>query len=71
MSYVGTATRTIATLEVKGSKPVTDDKSYKYYAGPVKASASGKCVRYSGLIYDTRVQGEIAQGGRTTFGNCG
>ncbi|WP_067134188.1 hypothetical protein [Microtetraspora malaysiensis] len=70
-SYVGTATRTIATLEVKGSKPVSDDKSYKYYAGPVKAAAKGKCVRYSGLVYDTRIQGEIAQGGRAAFGNCG
>ncbi|WP_433422823.1 spore-associated protein A [Microtetraspora malaysiensis] len=69
-SYVGTATLTMATLQVEGSKPVTDSKSYKYYAGPVKASAKGKCVRYSAVIYDTRTQGEVAQGGRSAYLNC-
>ncbi|MFD9889221.1 exo-alpha-sialidase [Amycolatopsis sp. NPDC059027] len=44
----GTATQTSAYLEVQGSPRVTDSGSFAYFAGPVKATASGKCVRWGG-----------------------
>ncbi|MEV7806447.1 hypothetical protein AB0O28_26220 [Microbispora sp. NPDC088329] len=79
-AYVGTATRTSATLETQTRRhrdePVrtarkTDSRKYKYYAGPVKLYAENLCVKYSGTIADTRVDGEIASGGRGAWGNCG
>ncbi|MEV1002088.1 protein kinase [Nonomuraea sp. NPDC050202] len=45
---VGKATPVSATLEVQGGGSQTDSGNYEYYAGPVKLSAKGKCVRYSG-----------------------
>ncbi|WP_248961398.1 hypothetical protein [Sphaerisporangium perillae] len=79
-SYVGTATMTSATLmtqtkrikdEPARTNKKTDNRKYKYYAGPVKLYAKGFCVKYSGTIADTRPQGEIASGGRSAWGNCG
>ncbi|MEU6410640.1 hypothetical protein [Microbispora sp. NPDC046933] len=79
-AYVGTATRTSATLETQTRRhrdePVrtarkSDSRKYKYYAGPVKLYAKGLCVKYSGTIADTRIDGEIASGGRSSWGNCG
>lgn len=74
-AYVGTPTRTSAQLIVKLSNTRTAEKidhlkKYKYYAGPVKLNAKGKCVKYYGTVADTRVDGEIASGGRLTWGNC-
>ncbi|MEV0149267.1 MULTISPECIES: M23 family metallopeptidase [unclassified Nonomuraea] len=45
---LGTKTATSAFLEVKGKTRTTDSGSFTYYAGPVKATASGKCVRWGG-----------------------
>jgi hypothetical protein len=47
-SSIGTATRTGAYLQVSGATPIDDTDSYSYYAGPVKASAAGKCVIWGG-----------------------
>ncbi|MFI6800077.1 M23 family metallopeptidase [Streptosporangium canum] len=47
-SSVGTATATTAYLEVQGSSRVTDSGNFEYYAGPVRASAPGKCVKWGG-----------------------
>ncbi|WP_214414548.1 hypothetical protein [Sphaerisporangium fuscum] len=69
--YVGTKTITSAQLEVQGGGKKSDIRSYKYYAGPVKLYGKGKCVKYYGTVADTRAQGEIAQGGRSSWGNCG
>ncbi|MGI5160512.1 hypothetical protein [Microbispora sp. CA-102843] len=75
-AYVGTPTRTSAQLMVRlpngrAAEKIDHLKKYKYYAGPVKMNAKGKCVKYYGTVADTRVDGEIASGGRLTWGNCG
>ncbi|SDK40478.1 hypothetical protein SAMN05421874_107216 [Nonomuraea maritima] len=69
-SYYRTPTYTTAMLRVQGSKPVTDAGKFKYYAGPVKLKAAGKCVAYWGTIRNTRIDFAEAKGGRATFGNC-
>ncbi|TMR91001.1 hypothetical protein EJK15_52415 [Nonomuraea basaltis] len=60
---VGKSTPVSATLEVQNGGSQTDSGNFEYYAGPVKLSAKGKCVRYSGG----------AGSGRTSAGwaNCG
>lgn len=70
-AYYRTATRTVATLTVKGGKEYTDVGNFKYYAGPVKVRARGKCVSYWGETRDTRLDFAEATGGRKAFGNCG
>ncbi|GAA2301083.1 M23 family metallopeptidase [Nonomuraea roseoviolacea subsp. roseoviolacea] len=45
---VGTATAVSAYLEVAGAARRTDTGDFAYYAGPVTASAAGKCVRWGG-----------------------
>ncbi|MCW2878725.1 MAG: Negative regulator of beta-lactamase expression-like protein [Sphaerisporangium sp.] len=45
---LGTATATAAYLEVEGSARITDSGNFAYYAGPVRASASNRCVRWGG-----------------------
>ncbi|MGW0807800.1 M23 family metallopeptidase [Nonomuraea sp. NPDC002799] len=47
-SSLGTATATSAYLEVQGKTRATDSGNFTYYAGPVKASAAGKCVKWGG-----------------------
>jgi hypothetical protein len=47
---IGTASPVSAFLEVAGSTRTTDSGSYKYYAGPVKRSAPGKCVKWGGSV---------------------
>ncbi|MGW3994136.1 sialidase family protein [Amycolatopsis sp. NPDC004772] len=44
----GTATATSAYLEVKGSARQTDSGSFSWFAGPVKAAAADKCVKWGG-----------------------
>jgi sialidase-1 len=44
----GTATATAAFLEVQGSARQTDSGAFSYFAGPVKAAAAGKCVKWGG-----------------------
>lgn len=45
---IGRSTPTRATLVVRGGGGGDDLGSYRYYAGPVKAAARGKCVRWGG-----------------------
>lgn len=45
---LGRPTPTRATLLVRGGGGGDDLGSYRYFAGPVKASAHGKCVRWGG-----------------------
>ncbi|NRQ35596.1 hypothetical protein HII36_27735 [Nonomuraea sp. NN258] len=37
-----------ATLSVQGGATRSDAKEYRYYAGPVKLRAAGKCVKWGG-----------------------
>jgi hypothetical protein len=45
---LGKATAVSAYLEVEGKARVTDSGNFAYYAGPVRASAAGKCVKWGG-----------------------
>ncbi|MEU3623110.1 neuraminidase [Amycolatopsis coloradensis] len=44
----GTATATSAYLEVQGSARITDSGSFSWFAGPVRAAAADKCVKWGG-----------------------
>ncbi|GLX02249.1 hypothetical protein Misp02_63350 [Microtetraspora sp. NBRC 16547] len=54
---VGTATDTGATILVQTSgnnfTRHEDDRNYKYYAGPVRVKAAGKCVQVLGHTFST------------------
>ncbi|WP_431914109.1 M23 family metallopeptidase [Nonomuraea jabiensis] len=45
---LGKATATTAYLEVAGKTRATDTGSFEYYAGPVRAAAADKCVKWGG-----------------------
>ncbi|MFI6908533.1 M23 family metallopeptidase [Nonomuraea sp. NPDC050394] len=45
---LGTASPVTAYLEVQGSARITDSGNFSYYAGPVRAAAPGKCVKWGG-----------------------
>ncbi|WP_433649640.1 protein kinase domain-containing protein [Micromonospora zamorensis] len=45
---VGTKSAASAYLEVQGRARSTDRGSFDYYAGPVRASAAGTCVKWGG-----------------------
>jgi Peptidase family M23 len=47
---LGTASATSAYLEVQGSTRQTDSGNFSYYAGPVRAAASGTCVKWGGSV---------------------
>ncbi|MGN9843302.1 N-acetylmuramoyl-L-alanine amidase [Nonomuraea sp. H19] len=47
---LGKATATSAYLEVEGKARVTDSGNFDYYAGPVRASAADKCVKWGGKV---------------------
>jgi hypothetical protein len=48
-SAVGNSTGISAKLQVSGQAwKVDGPKAYDYYAGPVKAKAAGKCIRWGG-----------------------
>jgi serine/threonine protein kinase len=47
---VGKESPVSATLDVQGGGSATDSGSFKYYAGPVKLPAPGKCVKFSGSV---------------------
>jgi hypothetical protein len=60
---VGTATGTAVRLQVQGESTIHQDTdNYKYYAGPVKASAKGKCVQWGGVAFDYAIPGLTAFG---------
>ncbi|GGO61456.1 hypothetical protein GCM10012289_03730 [Nonomuraea cavernae] len=50
---LGTATATSAFLEVQGRTRVTDSGNFGYYAGPVRATAAGTCVKWGGRAGST------------------
>ncbi|MFI9552480.1 M23 family metallopeptidase [Nonomuraea endophytica] len=54
---LGTASAVAAYLEVQGSARITDSGNFSYYAGPVRAAAPGKCVKWGGkagtAVYDS------------------
>ncbi|MET7339649.1 M23 family metallopeptidase, partial [Nonomuraea sp. NPDC005650] len=45
---LGKATATTAYLEVAGKARATDTGNFEYYAGPVRAAAAKKCVKWGG-----------------------
>src|SRR5215211_3967400 len=45
---IGTASPVAARLQVQGRSPVVDSGSFAYYAGPVRATAPGMCVKWGG-----------------------
>ena len=47
---LGTATAATAYLEVQGKKRVTQSGNVTHYAGPVRAYALDKCVKWGGKI---------------------
>ncbi|MFI6290905.1 hypothetical protein ACIBEJ_04930 [Nonomuraea sp. NPDC050790] len=47
---VGKESPVSATLDVQGGPSATDSGNFKYYAGPVKLLAPGKCVKFSGSV---------------------
>jgi serine/threonine-protein kinase len=49
-TQVGAASAASAYLEVQGGSRSTDSGSFQYYAGPVKASAAGVCVKWGGSV---------------------
>ncbi|MGY4903925.1 hypothetical protein [Streptomyces sp. 900116325] len=72
-SYTGTATFTTAQLIIQNGNTHVDQGNYTSYAGPVRGSAAGKCVKYWGSI-NTGPDGQAganAGGGRMSWGNCG
>ncbi|MFD1536988.1 hypothetical protein [Nonomuraea guangzhouensis] len=70
--FVGTPTRATATLLVQGlaftaPRKEEDAGNFKYYAGPVKANARGRCVSFRGTIESAF----RASGGWSGYGDCG
>ncbi|MFI9550141.1 serine/threonine protein kinase [Nonomuraea endophytica] len=47
---VGKDSPVSATLDVQGGGTASDGGNFKYYAGPVKLLAPGKCVKFSGSV---------------------
>jgi hypothetical protein len=50
---LGTPSAVSAFLEPEGASRTTDSGSYSYYAGPVKRSAPGTCVKWGGSVGTT------------------
>ncbi|MFE9328817.1 hypothetical protein ACIHDR_48635 [Nocardia sp. NPDC052278] len=64
-AYIGTPAEVNTSIELAGqpSTKVVDGRNhYKYYAGPVKISARGKCIQWEG---EAQKPGNIA-----TIDNC-
>ncbi|SEH01251.1 N-acetylmuramoyl-L-alanine amidase [Nonomuraea solani] len=57
---IGTASAVSAYLEVEGKPRATDAGNFAYYAGPVRAAAADKCVRWGGkagtAVYDSPLE---------------
>ncbi|MEV0352183.1 peptidoglycan recognition family protein [Nonomuraea sp. NPDC050680] len=47
---LGKASAASAFLEVSGKTRITDSGSFTYYAGPVRAAADNKCVKWGGKV---------------------
>ncbi|MCP2266683.1 M23 family metallopeptidase [Promicromonospora thailandica] len=50
---LGTPTAVSAFLEPQGASRTTDSGNFSYYAGPVKRSAPGTCVKWGGSVGGT------------------
>lgn len=50
---LGTASAVSSTLQVQGGSVQSDSGNFAYYAGPVTASAAGKCVKWGGSVGST------------------
>jgi hypothetical protein len=48
----GVARYTYASVQKQGGSVVEDGKTYTSYAGPVKVTAPGVCISFSGMISD-------------------
>ncbi|ALG11160.1 M23 family metallopeptidase [Kibdelosporangium phytohabitans] len=51
---IGAASAVSAYLEVQGADRVTDSGNFEYYAGPVRAAAPAKCVKWGGSAGSAR-----------------
>ncbi|MGN9836751.1 serine/threonine protein kinase [Nonomuraea sp. H19] len=60
---VGKSSPVSVTLEAQGGGQDSDSGNFEYYAGPVKVSARGKCVKISGSVG--------SQSTSTGWANCG
>ena len=61
LDYIG------ASLQRKGGPIRSDDDVYRYYAGPVRVSARGVCVKWSGYITPSESLGD---GFISRYGHC-
>jgi murein DD-endopeptidase MepM/ murein hydrolase activator NlpD len=50
---VGSASAVSATLQVEGGTVTKDSGNFSYYAGPVRKSAAGQCVKWGGSVGST------------------
>ncbi|MBC9717977.1 acetyltransferase [Streptomyces sp. TRM66268-LWL] len=64
---VGVATYTLARLEVQGGASKSDPGTYSQYAGPVRLSAAGRCVSFTGSI----TWGGATRTYNSGWGHCG
>ncbi|MFI6773447.1 hypothetical protein [Nocardia sp. NPDC050412] len=72
--YVGTPTTVSAGIEIAGqsSTRVLDSRSdYKYYAGPVKISAKGKCIQWEGEVQKPGADSNIVNYWKSKSSHCG
>ncbi|MBB3663114.1 hypothetical protein FB384_002018 [Prauserella sediminis] len=60
---IGKASSASTFLEVQGNSRKTDKGNFSYYAGPVKAQAADKCVKWGGSVGDKSFTSK--------FGHCG
>ncbi len=60
---LGTTSPASVHLEVRGARPVTDAGRFAYYAGPVRAQAANRCVRWGGSVGSASYD--------SPFGHCG
>lgn len=63
---IGTASATGAYLEVQGATRVTDSGNFAYYAGPIRASGAGKCVKWGGKAGSTGYDSPFEHCGQRT-----
>jgi hypothetical protein len=76
-SNVGIATFTSATIttQTRGAHSRTGGKNegrqVKHYLGPLKTYGKGRCVKYSGTIWDDGRDAVVATARWKSWGNCG
>ncbi|MGA4792445.1 hypothetical protein [Nocardia sp. AB354] len=71
--YLGTASETNASIELAGqrSTAVSDSGKYKYYAGPVKIAAKGKCIQWEGEAQPPGTVATIENYWKSQASHCG